>query len=57
MKRCAFALWLACLAVLAGLAAACAVDPDCVRAGVLAGVCAFCAFGGATAGLVALLRN
>lgn len=55
MKRCAFALWLACLAVLAGLAAACAVNPDCVRAGVLAGVCAFCAFGGATAGLVALL--
>lgn len=55
MKRCAFALWLACLAVLAGLAVALAVNPDCIAAGVLAGVCAFCAFGGATAGLVALL--
>ena len=55
MKRCAFALWFACLAVLAGLVAACAVNPDCVPVAVLAPVAAFCAFGGATAGLVALL--
>ena len=55
MKRCALVLWLSCLATLLCGAVACAVDPDCVRAGVLAGVCAFCAFGGATAGLVALL--
>jgi hypothetical protein len=54
MRRCALALWLACLAVLAGLAVACAVDPDCVRAGVLAPVCAFCALGGGTAGCVAV---
>lgn len=54
MKRCTLVLWLACLAVLAGLAVALAVNPDCIAAGVLAPVAASCAFGGGTAGCVAV---
>ena len=54
MRRCALVLWLACLAVLAGLAAACAINESCIDVRILAPVCAFCALGGGTAGCVAV---
>ena len=54
MKRCAIVIWLSCLATLVCGAVACAINPDCVPAAVLAPVAAFCAFGGGTAGCVAV---